>query len=102
MSTGRVYISRDVVFDESVYPFESLHPNARALLRKEILLLPSNLQNLDHGGDDCTNSTDNPTSTRTVLPHVQGHAENATENDVENDAVITDKLTKERQPSVTL
>ena len=34
VSTGRVYISRDVVFDESVYPFESLHPNAGALLKK--------------------------------------------------------------------
>ncbi|XP_073351811.1 uncharacterized protein [Aegilops tauschii subsp. strangulata] len=27
VSTGRVYISRDVVFDESVFPFQSLHPN---------------------------------------------------------------------------
>jgi hypothetical protein len=27
---GRVYISRDVVFDESVFPFSSLHPNAGA------------------------------------------------------------------------
>ena len=43
VSTGRVYISRDVVFDENVFPFASLHPNAGALLRKEILLLPQNL-----------------------------------------------------------
>jgi hypothetical protein len=41
VSQGRVYISRDVVFDENVFPFVSLHPNAIALLRKEILLLPS-------------------------------------------------------------
>jgi histone deacetylase 1/2 len=27
-STGRVYISRDVVFDEIVFPFASLNPNA--------------------------------------------------------------------------
>ena len=54
------------MFDESVYPFESLHPNAGALLRKEILLLPPNLQNFDQGGDDCTNSTDDPTSTTHV------------------------------------
>lgn len=35
----RVYISRDVVFDEHVFPFAHLHPNAGALLRKEIELL---------------------------------------------------------------
>ena len=43
VSIGHVYISRDVVFDENVFPFASLHPNAVALLRKEILLLPQNL-----------------------------------------------------------
>ena len=37
---GRVYISRDVVFDEHIFPFASLHPNAGALLRKEVELLP--------------------------------------------------------------
>ena len=33
ISTGRVYISRDVVFDENVFPFSKLHPNAGARLR---------------------------------------------------------------------
>jgi hypothetical protein len=28
IKTGRRYISRDVVFDENVFPFASLHPNA--------------------------------------------------------------------------
>jgi hypothetical protein len=28
VAVGRVYISRDVVFDESVYPFSKLNPNA--------------------------------------------------------------------------
>jgi hypothetical protein len=41
VSTGRVYISCDVVFYENVLPIEALHPNADALLKKEILLLPS-------------------------------------------------------------
>lgn len=41
--TGRVYISRDIVFDETKFPFADLHPNAGALLRKEILLLPQHL-----------------------------------------------------------
>jgi hypothetical protein len=52
VSTGRVYISRDVVFDENVFPFAALHPNAGALLKKEILLLPTSppsesAQNID-------------------------------------------------------
>jgi hypothetical protein len=55
ISTGRVYISRDIVFDETVFPFASLHSNAGALLRAEINLLPLSLQpvNLhDDGGPE--------------------------------------------------
>lgn len=44
-SEGRVYISRDVVFDEHVFPFSTLHPNASARLRVEITLLPESLLN---------------------------------------------------------
>jgi hypothetical protein len=44
-STGRVYVSRDVVFDETVFPFSMLHPNVGARLRKEIELLPNDLKN---------------------------------------------------------
>lgn len=33
VSTGRVYISRDVVFDENIFPFSKLHDNANARLR---------------------------------------------------------------------
>lgn len=40
---GHVYVSRDVVFDEHVLPFSTLHPNAGAQLRSEIALLPSHL-----------------------------------------------------------
>jgi hypothetical protein len=39
VSTGRVYISRDVIFDERIFPFADLHPNA-GRLRNDILLLP--------------------------------------------------------------
>lgn len=53
-TTGRVYISRDVVFDESIFPFSDLHPNAGALLRKEILLLPDS--SLFTGDVSCTTS----------------------------------------------
>lgn len=49
---GRVYISRDVVFDESIFPFNTLHPNAGARLRAEISLLPESLLNSSmHFGD---------------------------------------------------
>ena len=44
-STGRVYVSRDVVFDESVYPFSQLHPNAGARLCANLELLPDALKN---------------------------------------------------------
>jgi hypothetical protein len=44
-STGRVYVSQGVVFDETVFPFSMLHPNAGARLRKEIELLPNDLKN---------------------------------------------------------
>jgi hypothetical protein len=42
-STGRVYISRDVVFDEQVFPFASLNPNAGKRLKDDILLLSDSL-----------------------------------------------------------
>lgn len=40
-----MYISRDVVFDETEFPFSKLHSNAGARLREEISLLPINLLN---------------------------------------------------------
>jgi hypothetical protein len=45
ISTGRLYISRGVTFDESMFPFTQLRPNAGALLKAELLLLPSILRN---------------------------------------------------------
>lgn len=36
---GRIYISRDV-FDEHVFPFSQMHPNAGARLRAELVVLP--------------------------------------------------------------
>lgn len=43
ISTGRVYTSRDVIFDEQVFPFSKLHPNAGARLRAEINVLSPEL-----------------------------------------------------------
>jgi hypothetical protein len=39
----RVYISRDVIFDEEVFPFSTSHSNAGARLRAKISLLPLGL-----------------------------------------------------------
>jgi hypothetical protein len=50
IATGRIYISRDVVFNENVFLFAQLHPNAGALLRSEISLLSDTLL----GGIDTT------------------------------------------------
>lgn len=60
-SEGRIYISRDVVFDENVFPFATMHPNAGARLRKEISLLSDSLRsNFDFGDaivrDQCMTS----------------------------------------------
>jgi hypothetical protein len=44
VTEGCVYISRDAVFDETVYPFNKLNTNAGSRLRSEILLLPSHSQ----------------------------------------------------------
>jgi hypothetical protein len=72
VAEGRVYISRDVVFDETIFPFHKLNPNVGAHLRAEILLLPSTSQ--DHAtGDEFTDDpmTDmliNPVATNPVCP----------------------------------
>jgi hypothetical protein len=50
-STGRVYISRDVVFDENLFPFASLNPNAGSRLRQDILLLPTNSSSTSTHGE---------------------------------------------------
>ena len=42
---GRIYISRDVVFDEAMFPFSTLHLNAGACLRAELRILPDILLN---------------------------------------------------------
>jgi histone deacetylase 1/2 len=43
VSSRQVYISRDVIFDENIFPRASLHSNAGAHLRSEIVNLSSDL-----------------------------------------------------------
>jgi hypothetical protein len=62
ISSSRVYVSRDVVFDETEFPFSKLHSNAGARLREEMSLLPFNLLNpieSEQQGDHVANLPDN-------------------------------------------
>lgn len=81
VATGRIYISRDVIFYETIFPFSELHPNAGARLRSEILHLPSHLHNSsrdgtipDHVNDTQTDATNRGWSS----------AESSVQNDVQN------------------
>jgi histone deacetylase 1/2 len=75
ISMGRLYISRDIVFDESVFPFAFLHSNAGARLHAEINLLPLNLQPFNlhgHEGCDLQGPVDaNPTNAAVAKSFVQ-------------------------------
>jgi hypothetical protein len=37
--SGQIYISRDAIFDEDIFPFSKLHPNAGACLQSDVELL---------------------------------------------------------------
>jgi histone deacetylase 1/2 len=86
ISTDRVYISRDVVFDKNVFPFALLHPNAGAQLRQELLLLPD-LLNPFVGG---MNNDDYMPNTYSPMPAVSSMQE-IEENLEENGADLSPK-----------
>ena len=79
ISSGRIYISRDVVFDEGFFPFAHVHPNAGAQLRKEIILLPTHLL----GGVSCAADVTNDPG---------DSACDGQENSAENSAQIDDSI----------
>jgi hypothetical protein len=96
VKAGRVYISRDVVFDENVFPFASLHPNAGRILRHELHLLPPDIP-LSHVGDAqiddpmtipilpvATNPTQHTAET-TMSPDSSSDGEDSDTNNAEND-----------------
>jgi hypothetical protein len=68
VSNGRVYMSRDVTFDEEVFPFSELNPNAGAQLRSDVALFHPTFFRHDCG--DITihdHITDNPLNTNNIL-----------------------------------
>jgi hypothetical protein len=73
VASTHVYVSRDVVFDEGVFPFSSLHPNSGAQLHSDILLLPPPLRNSYEGELVATGKTNGANvADPLVEPHVQG------------------------------
>jgi hypothetical protein len=63
-ATGRLYISRDVVFDEQVFPFAKFHPNAGPRLRAEVSLHPTLFPTFSQGckqSDNHVVNISNPT-----------------------------------------
>jgi histone deacetylase 1/2 len=89
ISTGRVYISRDVVFDETVFPFASLHPNAGACLQREISLLPSHLLSTTDQGGEITNDHMLTCSTDPICDDQATRAQIAGENLWQNGEDLT-------------
>ena len=86
-STGRVYVSRDVVFDENVFPFAKLHPNAGAQLRADLTLLPdlfpSSNSSLGEAQmhDPCVSSSLPTNSVSSSAGDLQLAGENSDQND---------------------
>jgi hypothetical protein len=74
-STGRGYVSRDVILDENIFPFSKLQPNVGARLRSEILILPSSLNPLPNGVNNCdlplANSPNCPNPESAIFDDVQ-------------------------------
>jgi hypothetical protein len=86
---GRVYISRDVVFDESIFLFSSLRPNAGARLRGEIALLPHSLlsPNASFGDAFLRDQYTSPPVSSNPLPSAVDHAGNTKKNWEQNGGV---------------
>jgi histone deacetylase 1/2 len=76
---GRIYISRDVIFDENIFPFSSLRLNAGARLRGEIVLLHPSLLSPNASFGDAS-LRDQFTSPTNPLPSSTDSTEHAGEN----------------------
>jgi hypothetical protein len=99
VSTGRVYISRDVTFDEEVFPFFKLNPNVGARLRSNVALLRPTL--FRHDCEDITihdHITNNLLDTNNVLKVTE---EILRENREQIGVVQEENRTLQLQPSRT-
>jgi hypothetical protein len=89
-NTGRVYTSRDLIFDETVFPFEHLHTNAGTRLRKEILLLHDHHLNRNCGDVICIDSNNTNDHANNESQDFSGDVlhQDATQEDVEDPDVF--------------
>ena len=103
VSTGRIYISRDIIFDEHVFPFSELHANAGAKLREEINLIPTHLMHPSYFPMGTTMHTDVINSSNN-LPVATD--ENFTENNGQEDVFAAEGSGAEHEvdpaPAVSL
>jgi hypothetical protein len=93
ISSGRVYVSRDVVFDETEFPFSKLHSNAGARLKEEISFLPFNLLNpfkSEQYGDHVANLPDNSNAS----------SENSDQNRAPNVPLMSSEATGQQNPGL--
>ncbi|XP_071683458.1 uncharacterized protein [Lolium perenne] len=97
--TGCVYISRDVVFDENIFPFASLHPNAGALLKKEILLLPSSTSH--ESAQNCTTYIVPIVSGANILQETTHAEEDSSQNSAEIESQTVDEHQSQRDETIT-
>lgn len=94
ISTSRIYISRDVVFDENVFPFSELCSNAGATLRSQIELLPSHLFNFSTPKDmltvctDVANSSSNLPTNPVSNPHENGAREGPLHDSLQGATIV--------------
>jgi hypothetical protein len=87
VASGCIYVSRDVIFDETIYPFSHLNPNAGAKLRAEVIQLPPQVwvPSSFFRGESVTNPYANVSSNRiTELSDEQ--EENLEQNPEENNS----------------
>jgi hypothetical protein len=67
-----VVISRDVIFGETVYPFQKLNPNAGTHLGGEILIIPTTTQH-HNSGDEIIGDSMTDMLVNHVAPHLLCH-----------------------------
>jgi hypothetical protein len=81
ISSGRIYISRDVVFDEKVFPFAALPHNAGVRYTADVLLLPSQSCGDDKITDNANHSTVSVLHVPSFVQHgVQGGVDSTSNN----------------------
>jgi hypothetical protein len=66
ISIGRIYISRDVNFEEYVFPFASLNSNVGARYTSDVLLIPSSTT----GDNIFTNESNDPIVSALPFPDI--------------------------------